>query len=119
MSDRYRRPKFLQDPPCSPTLGGPKGTKIVIIISVYVCQCQARIYLSPYNMCQCHFFHCGMPPELGAQRKLGGGHAKKISDQKLQRDAWTNIFVIPQYGVCAPNFKTVSAPMVTYFYGYG
>jgi len=33
-----------------------------------------------------------MPPELGAQRKLGGGHAKKISDQKLQRDAWTNIF---------------------------
>ena len=39
------RPKFLQDPPCSPTLGGHKGTKIVIIILVYVCQCQAGIYL--------------------------------------------------------------------------
>ena len=28
----------------------PKGTKIVIIISMYICQCQAGIYLGPYNM---------------------------------------------------------------------
>jgi len=31
---------------------GPKGTKIVIIISMYVCRCQAGIYLGPYNMGQ-------------------------------------------------------------------
>ena len=47
---------------------GPNGTKIVIIISVYLCQCQVGIYLGPYNMCQMSTFSTvvcpAVPPEL-------------------------------------------------------
>ena len=41
------RPKFLQDPPCFPTLGGALGTKIVINNIGVRMSDQGGIYLCP------------------------------------------------------------------------
>ena len=70
----------------------------MIIISVYVCQCQAGIHLGPYNMCQMSIFSTVVCPAVPLELGGGGttqiwGHAKNFS------------------GVCAPNFKTVLAPV--------